>query len=50
MYKKLLTTCFSLICAAALTGGVALAEEVTVTGSAPGIEGEPIVVEVVATP
>ena len=27
-----------------------LAEEVTVTASAPGIEGEPVVVEVVATP
>ena len=50
MYKKLLTACCSLIFAAALTGSVALAEEVTVTGSAPGIEGEPIVVEVVATP
>ena len=50
MYKKLLTACCSLVLAAALTGSAAMAEEVTVTGSAPGIEGEPIVVEVVATP
>jgi len=50
MQKKVFTTCFALACAAILTGTTALAEEVTATGSAPGIEGEPIVVEVTATP
>ena len=49
MQKKLFTAFCSLACAAALTGTV-LAGEVTATGSAPGIEGEPIVVEVTATP
>ena len=38
------------LAAAALMTSAACAEEVTATASAPGIEGEPVVVEVVATP
>ena len=48
--KTMLRTLAAAAFAATLLGGTCIAEEVTATGAAPGIEGEDIVVEVTATP
>ena len=50
MKKHTLINLTSVLAISALLAVPAAAEEVTATGSAPGIEGEPVVVEVVATP
>ena len=50
MRNRWMTSLLGAALAASLITAPAFAEEVTGTASAPGIEGEPVVVEVVATP